>query len=146
MVQVAPCSVLVARRPAQGTFPGLILHANDGSPGSRDAAAVAGRIAARHDSTVVTLHVSGDPERGLAMAEEAVELIEAAGCDSRARTEHGRVPRRIAEVAAEVRASLLVVGSRGLTGIRALGSVSERVAHRASCSVLIVRRPHYSSN
>jgi nucleotide-binding universal stress UspA family protein len=30
--------------------------------------------------------------------------------------------------------------SRGLTGVKALGSVSERVAHRASCSVLIVRR------
>jgi nucleotide-binding universal stress UspA family protein len=34
---------------------------------------------------------------------------------------------------------LLVVGSRGLHGLRALGSVSERVAHRAKCSVLVVR-------
>jgi nucleotide-binding universal stress UspA family protein len=34
---------------------------------------------------------------------------------------------------------LLVVGSRGLHGIRALGSVSERVAHEAPCSVLVVR-------
>jgi nucleotide-binding universal stress UspA family protein len=31
------------------------------------------------------------------------------------------------------------VGSRGLHGLRALGSVSERVAHDASCSVLVVR-------
>jgi nucleotide-binding universal stress UspA family protein len=36
-------------------------------------------------------------------------------------------------------ADLLVVGSRGLHGFRALGSVSERVAHEASCSVLVVR-------
>jgi nucleotide-binding universal stress UspA family protein len=36
-------------------------------------------------------------------------------------------------------ADLLVVGSRGLDGFRALGSVSERVAHEASCSVLVVR-------
>jgi nucleotide-binding universal stress UspA family protein len=36
---------------------------------------------------------------------------------------------------------LLVVGSRGLHGIRALGSVSERVAHKAPCSVLVVRPP-----
>jgi nucleotide-binding universal stress UspA family protein len=35
-------------------------------------------------------------------------------------------------------ADLIVVGSRGLHGIRALGSVSERVAHRAHCSVLVV--------
>jgi len=34
---------------------------------------------------------------------------------------------------------LLVVGSRGLRGFRALGSVSEAVAHRAPGSVLIVR-------
>ena len=36
-------------------------------------------------------------------------------------------------------ADLLVVGSRGLHGPRALGSVSERVAHRAASSVLVVR-------
>ena len=34
---------------------------------------------------------------------------------------------------------LLVVGSRGLRGLRALGSVSERIGHRASCSVLVAR-------
>ena len=35
-------------------------------------------------------------------------------------------------------ADLLVVGSRGLHGFGALGSASERVAHRAPCSVLVV--------
>ena len=34
---------------------------------------------------------------------------------------------------------LLIVGSRGMRGLRSLGSVSEGVAHRAPCSVLIVR-------
>ncbi|HEY7257958.1 MAG TPA: universal stress protein [Gaiellales bacterium] len=34
---------------------------------------------------------------------------------------------------------LLVVGSRGVRGLRSLGSVSETVAHRAPCSVLVVR-------
>ena len=43
----------------------------------------------------------------------------------------------LVEVAIE--ADLLVVGSRGLHGMKALGSVSERVAHEAKCSVLIVR-------
>ena len=36
-------------------------------------------------------------------------------------------------------ADLIVVGSRGLRGMRALGSLSERIAHEASCSVLVVR-------
>lgn len=34
---------------------------------------------------------------------------------------------------------LIVVGSRGVKGIRALGSVSERIAHEARCPVLVVR-------
>lgn len=34
---------------------------------------------------------------------------------------------------------MLVVGSRGLKGVRALGSVSERLAHHARCPVLVVR-------
>ena len=36
-------------------------------------------------------------------------------------------------------ADLVVVGGRGLQGLKALGSVSERIAHQASCSVLVVR-------
>jgi nucleotide-binding universal stress UspA family protein len=43
-------------------------------------------------------------------------------------------------VSASRDADLLVVGSRGLHGFRSLGSVSERVAHQARSSVLIVRR------
>lgn len=35
---------------------------------------------------------------------------------------------------------LLILGSRGLHGVRALGSVSERVAHQAHCSTLIIHR------
>jgi len=35
---------------------------------------------------------------------------------------------------------LVVVGSRGVHGLKALGSVSERVAHQAECSVLVVRK------
>jgi nucleotide-binding universal stress UspA family protein len=42
-------------------------------------------------------------------------------------------------VAASEDADLLVLGSRGLHSFAALGSVSERVAHKASCPVLVVR-------
>ena len=42
-------------------------------------------------------------------------------------------------VAAAADAGLLVVGSRGLHGIKSLGSVSERVAHESHTSTLIVR-------
>jgi nucleotide-binding universal stress UspA family protein len=36
---------------------------------------------------------------------------------------------------------LVVVGSRGVHGVRAIGSVSERVAHQAHCTALIVHEP-----
>jgi nucleotide-binding universal stress UspA family protein len=43
------------------------------------------------------------------------------------------------EALTRLETDLLVIGSRGLQGIKSLGSVSERVAHEARCSVLVVR-------
>lgn len=40
---------------------------------------------------------------------------------------------------------LVVVGSRGVHGLGALGSVSERVAHQAHCTALIVQAPQVES-
>jgi nucleotide-binding universal stress UspA family protein len=46
----------------------------------------------------------------------------------------------ILEVADEVGATLIVVGSKGMHGARrlALGNVPNKVSHRARCNVLIV--------
>lgn len=143
MVHHAPCCVLVARdrTEAAGSFPRVILHAGDGSPDSIEAARLAGRIAAKSDAAVVTLHVSDGREPGHGVAEEAVSIIESHGREPLLETADGPAHRRIVEVAEKVDASLVLVGSRGLTGLRALGSVSERVAHRAPCSVLVARHP-----
>jgi nucleotide-binding universal stress UspA family protein len=141
MVHHAPCCVLVARSVEAGPFPRLILHAGDGSPDSLDAARLAGSIAARRKAGVVTLNVGEGLERGAGVAEEAAAIIEAGGGEPVIELETGSAPRRIVEVAGRIGADLIVVGSRGLTGIKALGSVSERVVHRASCSVLVVRPP-----
>ena len=53
--------------------------------------------------------------------------------------EPGPAHRAITAAARDFGASLVVMGSRGLTGAAALKSVSERVAHGAPCSVLVVR-------
>jgi nucleotide-binding universal stress UspA family protein len=79
----------------------------------------------------------------MSQAQEAVEIIEGCGREPVMRVEQGSPHRRIAEVASEVGASLIVIGSRGRSGLAALGSVSERVTHRASCSVLVVRRAQH---
>jgi nucleotide-binding universal stress UspA family protein len=40
---------------------------------------------------------------------------------------------------------LVVVGSRGVHGVQTIGSVSERIAHQAHCTALIVHEPEASS-
>ncbi len=53
----------------------------------------------------------------------------------------GHAAEEILHAARRFRADLIVMGSRGLTGIKRqfLGSVSTRVAYHAPCSVLVVR-------
>ena len=51
----------------------------------------------------------------------------------------GRAADAIARVGESV--DLIVMGARGLKGAKALGSVSERVAHKSASSVLVVRPP-----
>ena len=53
----------------------------------------------------------------------------------------GRPADRIIQTAKEEGFDIIVVGSRGLSGVEEffLGSVSDRIADRASCSVLIVK-------
>jgi nucleotide-binding universal stress UspA family protein len=139
----APVPVLLARRPPDGLrFPGHILVPCDGSPDSLRAAELAGAIALRHGSRVSLVHVgaSENTERRHALAEAAVRIIDATGTEPMTIERPGRAAHEISEVAARERSSLIVIGSRGLTGIRALGSVSERVASAAPCSVLIARQ------
>lgn len=64
-------------------------------------------------------------------------------CDGRLAimVKHGLPPVGIVDTLRKEKAGLVVVGSRGLSGVKRflLGSVSESVLHSAPCSVLIVR-------
>jgi nucleotide-binding universal stress UspA family protein len=125
----APCSVLVARPPSDpAAFPSRIVVGVDGSTEADKAAAVAAALRDRFGASLLPLVASGgrsvDTERALdALPEGEVRP--------------GKPVDVLVEACAD--ADLLVVGSRGLHGVRALGSVGERVAHRAPCSVLAVR-------
>lgn len=135
----SPIPVLVARPPGSSNcFPDPILVATDGSADAREAARVAGRIAVSCGARIGIVAIDDGYDRS-EIARSAAEVMSQTGSEPVFLVERGPAHRAIPEIAWRQDASLLVLGSRGLTGVRALGSVSERVAHTARCSVLVVR-------
>jgi nucleotide-binding universal stress UspA family protein len=124
----APCSVLLARTPQFGEFPASIVAGVDGSEHSLVAAAVAKSIADRFGSELLVVAATGGKRVDLG----AIEAFP---------SEYVTDPRTAVAALVDLsnEADLLVLGSRGLHGPVALGSVSERVGHRAGSSVLVVR-------
>jgi nucleotide-binding universal stress UspA family protein len=121
----APCSVLVSRgQPDVTHFPRSIVVGIDTSMASYEAEVVAEALGASADACVRRLAATG----GKRLPDDAALVAE---LDCRDPVE--------ALVDASRTSDLVVVGSRGLHGLRALGSVAERVAHEALCPVLIVR-------
>lgn len=129
LIHKAPCSVLVART-GLGRFPQRVVVGLDGSPESLLAYETAKSLAERFDVELdaVVAHVNGEVD---------VDAIERGVGESVRRIVDEPVS---ALVSLSADSDLVVVGSRGLRGVKALGSVSERVAHQAASSVLIVRR------
>jgi nucleotide-binding universal stress UspA family protein len=133
--------VLIARPTSDGVqFPERILVATDGSEDARRAVELTARIAKQHRAGVALISVDlpqhGDVHQ---VGAHEVELAAALGVEPVILRSSGPADARIVEAAAAQRAALVVLGSRGLSGLHALGSVSERVGHRAHCSVLVAR-------
>lgn len=124
----APCSVLIAR-PAwvARLFPLSVVVGVDGSPASLAALAVARGLGARYGVPTRTI-LARDGNADIVHAElqaPDLEIVDGPPVDALVDASRG--------------SDLVIVGSRGLHGWRALGSVSERVAHRAASSVLVVK-------
>lgn len=116
VIHKAPCSVLVARRGSESDrFPNKIVVGVDGSPESASAYAVARQLAERFDAELWPVVAHG----GKAVEPRLVDLIV-----DRRREQLPDEPVA-ALLAAAADADLLVVGSLGLHGLRALGSVSD---------------------
>ncbi len=158
VVRYSACSVLVAR-PSGADGP--VLAATDLSEPSLPAVAAGVTEAARRASRLVVIHVvetlsvgAGpfgiplpvpSPDQVADHLESARrELLTAlARLDSSAEAMvcDGHPAQAILEAARELRAPLIVVGTRGRTGLErvAMGSVAERVVRESPCSVLVVR-------
>ena len=73
--------------------------------------------------------------------EAAASLARDAGVSARTYARQGDPADAILDVAEEREADLIVVGNKGMSGVKRflLGSVPNKVSHHAPCSVLIIR-------
>jgi nucleotide-binding universal stress UspA family protein len=73
---------------------------------------------------------------------QAEKVREVGGTIAQAHLRTGKAPTEIVDLAEELGAGVVVLGSRGLGGIRRalMGSVSDSVVRHAHCPVLVVRK------
>jgi nucleotide-binding universal stress UspA family protein len=146
VAMLAPCSVLLAPRAVQPWTRG-VLAAVDDSPGTRDVAAVAARIAA-HESLplVVTCVVAKQPadarERAAAVVADALAVAKNSGVTAEGSTPEGRPHEEIGRIVASRGLDLVVIGRHGHT--RALerlilGGTAQKIIGHATTPVLVVR-------
>lgn len=146
--------------------PQTVLVAIDFSPDSNAALAWAARYADLSGASLVLLHVVHDPADSPGFyrrsPEDNMQPMQAVAdrmmedflrAFRREHPGHGSVdkaesrcvpglpPSRIVEVAKLLGAEMIVVGSRGITGLphMLLGSVAERVVELAECPVIVVK-------
>jgi nucleotide-binding universal stress UspA family protein len=146
-----------------GLFPTRILLATDGSEEAELAALTAVDIADKTDSELHVVHVGVVPrflesypgtlgyERRLyeQIEEESRQRLRelswrvkvAGGTVAGSHLRMGAVDLEVVGLAKELGADLIVIGCRGLRGIRRAieGSISDAVIRRAPCPVLVVR-------
>jgi len=148
---------------AMSIFPARILLATDGSEEAELAALRAVELADATDSELHVVHVGVVPiflksypgtlgyegklyeqieevSREL-LRKESWRVKAAGGTVAGAHLRMGQVDLEIVALAEELGADLIVMGSRGLGGVRRalMGSVSDSVVRHAHCPVLVVR-------
>ena len=136
-----------------------ILVPLDGSNYSKKALSYAVSIGKKYGSKLMLVHVVISPlyaytegfvmtehekkleDEGNSILEKGLEYTKSEGIEAESLLAKGHPSEEIASIANEEKYDLVVMGSRGLSGIKAflLGSVSERVSRFAKCPVMIVK-------
>ena len=137
-----------------------IVVGTDGSETAKEAVSEAIRLAKAFDGELHVVsaykplrgaHVSGAPagaakvwqplpdSRVEAILQEAAAAVRLRDVPVKTHTSEEEPADALLSIASQVDAKLIVVGNRGMQGARrVLGSVPNKVAHHASCNVLIV--------
>lgn len=142
-------------------FPTRVLLAVDGSGESDLALRSAVDLVQKTGSELHVVHVGEAPvvyrpeqrgyraryeeqeEEARRLLEEQVEKAKASGAKvAQAHLRMGRPDAEIVAVAEEIGVGLIVIGNRGLGGVKRalMGSVSDSVVRHAHCPVLVVRK------
>lgn len=163
VVRHAHCPVLVVRwKPV--VFPAKVLLPTDGSGEAELASRTAADLAQRTGSELHLVHVGSLVTHGAGsgvqvgplpgvhqdeldrqaegLLEAEVERMKSSGIEvAEAHLRRGRADEEVIVLAEETGADLIVVGSKGLGGVRRalMGSVSDSVVRHAHCPVTIVR-------
>jgi nucleotide-binding universal stress UspA family protein len=164
-VRTAPCAVLTARssgpEASSRATPERIVVASDFSEHSAHAVTAATGLAARFGARLHLVHAFGLPvvtaspydvvltgaildearEQARRSLEEAARGPSAAGVEVEIHLAHTPAPEAITELARDLAADLIVMGTHGHTGLKhtLLGSVAERTLRTSPCSVLTVK-------
>ena len=144
VVEHATCPVMVVRAEAV-EFPTKLLVATDRSREAQLAATTAADLAKSTNSELHVVHVGYEPGTDEAQEELDKELAmigETGATGVRAHLEFGWPAGKIVDVAEEIGAGVIIMGSRGFGGIRRalLGSIADTVVRHAHCAVLVVRQ------
>ncbi len=134
----------------------LIVHATDGSPEAAAALDLAIELAKDTGArlAVLAVHVPVPGGKGIAppisqveqphgaehLAEAAAATANAAGIDTKPYVATGEPAKEIVRLAKDLGANLIVIGSRGLGGVRGalVGSVSRAVMTHSTVPVTVV--------
>jgi nucleotide-binding universal stress UspA family protein len=140
-----------------------ILVAVDGSPFAERALAQAVDLSKKYDAQLLVVHVvlrrfyavtpseagvlattvfvKEMESEGKKIISKSEEFVKASGVAYKCKLLQGVPADEIVRLAQAEKVDLIVLGSRGLTEVRAflLGSVSDKVTHHAKCPVLIVK-------
>lgn len=136
-----------------------ILLATDGSENARRAANEVAGLARELSSHVILVYIINTPPSQSRMAKanfdvhslleedaktdvgDTIKIFETGAIPYTLKVAIGDPAAEIIEIAEKEMADLIVIGSRGLGTIKGvfMGSVSQKVAHQASCPVMIVK-------
>jgi nucleotide-binding universal stress UspA family protein len=152
VVHHAHCPVVVVRGEPL-IFPAKILLATDGSDKAELAATAAAELAKNTASELQVAHVAAQypyaraageelPDVAQQVLDEQVSRLQQAGVTvAEAHVRVGPPAAVIVALAEHMGAQLIIMGSRGMGGIRRalMGSVSDSVVSHAHCAVMVVR-------